>query len=179
MEEWKAVSGTHGMIEVSNYGNARSLLRGFPYVLKTQYDSKGYKRFTVSINHSKRTYKLHREVAKAFIDNPGNLPQVNHIDGNKDNNRADNLEWISNKDNANHAISTGLWSSVIAGAKKENDRRKKPVIAVSLTDNSSIWFESVAAAERHFDSRHIVDVIKGKRSQCKGYSFSYESEVMQ
>ena len=128
MEIWKTIAGTKGFIEVSNQGRARSLLRGEPRVLKPQVDNKGYHRIRVTVEREKMNYKVHREIAKAFIPNPNNLPQVNHKDGNKNNNSVDNLEWITNRDNAHHAIENGLWDSVIEGSRRENERRKRPVI---------------------------------------------------
>lgn len=179
MEIWKPISGTKGFIEVSNKGRVRSLLRGTPTVLKTQTDNKGYHRIRVTIEQEKMTYKVHREVARAFIENLGNLPQVNHKDGNKDNNSVDNLEWITNKDNAHHAIKSGLWDSVIEGSRRENERRKRPVMGYFTSENccSCRRFESVAEAERFIGSRHVSDVLKGKRSSAKGWTFRYE-EVM-
>lgn len=176
MEIWKTIPGTNNKLEVSNYGNVRSLLRGKPYVLKTQRDKKGYHRIRITINRVKMSFKVHRLVAKAFIENPNNLPQVNHIDGNKDNNQVSNLEWISNKDNANHAVKAGLWTNVFAASKQTNDKRK---IAIKATDgHTTLHFESISSAEKYFKSRHVVDVLKGKRKTVKGFSFAYESEVM-
>ena len=179
MEIWKPIAGTKGFIEVSNQGRVRSLLRGEPRVLKTQADNKGYHRIRVTIEREKMSYKVHREVAKAFIPNPDNLPQVNHKDGNKSNNAVDNLEWISNRDNAHHAIENGLWKNVLEGSRKENESRKRPVIGYYTTENScgSRYFESISEAERIIGSRHIVDVLKGRRSHVKGWTFRYE-EVM-
>ena len=172
---WKAIDGTNGMIEVSDDGKVRSLLRGIPRVLKTQKDSKGYSRLRVTINRQKMTFKIHREVAKAYISNPDNLPQVNHINGNKDDNRVCNLEWVSNRENCLHAIKNGLWDSVIEGTRKENERRKKAIIGYFHTECSvgSKYFESISEAERFIGSRHIVDVLKGKRNQVKGWTFRY------
>ena len=108
MEIWKPIAGTKGFIEVSNKGRVRSLLRGEPRVLKPQVDNKGYHRIRVTVEREKMSYKVHREIAKAFIPNPNNLPQVNHKDGNKDNNRADNLEWCTRSHNVKHSFDTGL-----------------------------------------------------------------------
>ena len=176
MEIWRPITGTNGFIEVSNKGRVRSLLRGTPRVLKTQTDNNGYHRIRVTIEREKMTYKVHREVAKAFMPNPENLPQVNHKDGNKDNNSVDNLEWITNRDNAHHAIANGLWDSVFEGSRKENERRKRPVIGHFFLDGicASRRFESVAEAERFVGSRHVVDVLKGKRNSVKGWIFRYE-----
>lgn len=173
MEIWKPIVGTKGFVEVSNEGRVRSLLRGEPRILKTQVDNKGYHRIRVTIEREKMSYKVHREVAKAFIPNPDNLPQVNHKDGNKSNNAVDNLEWISNRDNAHHAIENGLWENVFEGSRRENESRKRPVIGY-FTPDISRRFESVSEAERFVGSRHISDVLKGKRSHVKGWSFRYE-----
>lgn len=179
MEIWKPIAGTKGLIEVSNEGRVRSLLRGYPRVLKTQTDNKGYHRLRVTIEREKMSYKVHREVAKAFIPNPDNLPQVNHKDGDKNNNAVDNLEWVTNRDNAHHAIESGLWESVFEGSRRENESRKRPVIGYCNTENSSssMWFESIREAERFVGSRHVVDVLKGRRSQVKGWSFRYEEVI--
>ena len=180
MEIWKPIVGTKGFIEVSNEGRVRSLLRGSPRVLKTQADKKGYHRLRVTIEREKMCYKVHREVAKAFIPNPDNLPQVNHKDGNKSNNAADNLEWISNRDNANHAIENGLWENVFEGSRKENESRKRPVIGHFRGEAICLFkrFESIREAERFVGSTHVVDVLKGRRSHVKGWTFRYE-EVSQ
>jgi hypothetical protein len=169
MEEWKSICGTDGKIEVSDRGRVRSLLRGKPCILKTQKDRRGYNRVRLTIHRVKRTIKVHREVARAFIPNPLNLPQVNHKDGNKNNNAVENLEWVTNQQNAAHAIRTGLWQGVIDAAKRGNASRKTPI--VGFCGETVRCFESVSEAERYVGSRHISDVLKGKRSQAKGWTF--------
>lgn len=175
MEIWKAIEGTKGFIEVSNEGRVRSLLRGTPRVLKTTMDAKGYHRIRVTIERDKKGFKLHREVAKAFIPNPYNKPQVNHKDGNKNNNSVSNLEWVTNKENTHHAIKNGLWDSVIEGSRRENESRKKPIIAYRIDGDypCTRYYESISDAERSIGSRHISDVLKGKRKHVKGWSFQY------
>lgn len=176
MELWKDIPYTAGRLRVSNEGRIMSLLRGQPYILKAQPDKKGYLRLRVTIDREKRSYKVHRLVAEAFIDNPECKSQVNHINGDKADNRADNLEWATNKENANHAIKTGLWTSVQAGAFECNKAKRKPVTAIN--GDMKLDFESVGEAERYFDSRHITDVLKGKRPHVKGWSFEYRKEVV-
>lgn len=70
--------------------------------------SDGYEYVTLRLNHKKRSFRVHRLVAEAFVPNPNNLPEVNHIDGNKTNNKSTNLEWCSHRDNIEHALNTGL-----------------------------------------------------------------------
>ena len=171
---WKIIDGTGGKIEISSEGQVRSNLTKTPRILKAQVDSKGYLRIRVSINRIKKTIHLHRAVAKAFIPNPDELPQVNHKDGNKANNAVNNLEWCTNKQNARHAMENGLWDNVTAAAKRHNESIKRPIIAYKIKGAPSTkYFDSVSAAERTFDSRHICAVLKGKRSHVKGWSFQY------
>lgn len=74
------------------------------HILKGQPNAKGYLRVSIS----KKLMFVHRLVAEKYIPNPNNLPQVNHKDGNKLNNSVENLEWVSNQQNRNHAVETGL-----------------------------------------------------------------------
>lgn len=116
--EWRAIKGYEGLYEVSNTGLVKSLekrvdsgkchRRWRVQILSHGTDSKGYLRVSLSKNGVTKTHKIHRLVAQAFIPNPDNLPQVNHIDGNKTNNRVDNLEWCSQSENMRHACKTGL-----------------------------------------------------------------------
>ena len=74
------------------------------HILKPQPNGKGYLRVSIS----KQLKFVHRLVAEKYIPNPENLPQVNHIDGNKLNNSVENLEWVSNQENRNHAVENDL-----------------------------------------------------------------------
>lgn len=170
MEQWKEVDGTDGRILVSDQGRVKSLLRD-GRILKPTTDNKGYLRIKITLDRKPISYKVHRMVASAFVPNPNNLPQVNHINGNKTDNSFDNLEWVTNRENAAHAIRTGLWESVLQGAKRVNNSKRKAVTAYN--GNQTMTFESVGDAERHFKSKHISDVLKGKRQHVKGWRFSY------
>ena len=75
-------------------------------IMRTHDNQSGYLR--VAIGNEKHEIKVHRAVAEMFVPNPFNLPLVNHIDGNKHNNCVDNLEWVTPKENVNHAIRMGL-----------------------------------------------------------------------
>lgn len=115
MEEWKDIAGFEGMYQVSNMGQVRSLdrfddrgrhLKG--RVLAQSINTSGYLSFNPSIDGKANLKYTHRFVALAFIPNPDNLPQVNHMDGNKHNNHVSNLEWVTQKENINHAWDNGL-----------------------------------------------------------------------
>lgn len=118
-EIWKNAIG-YDDYQVSNKGNVRSFKRVasrpnkkaiglFPKVLNLNYDLQ-YARVEVWANDRKCILNVHRAVAKAFIPNPFNKPQVNHINGIKADNRVENLEWATNAENMAHARATGLIS---------------------------------------------------------------------
>ena len=116
-EEWKYIEGYEKKYQISNMGRLRSLYFKDKYgnkwdkiyYLKWSLNRKGYQRTRLCLNGKLNSSVFaHRLVADAFIPNPQNLPQVNHKDGNKKNNRVDNLEWCSNKENALHSQKNGL-----------------------------------------------------------------------
>ena len=76
--------------------------------LSTSLTNKGYKTHRGTIDKVRKHISIHRAVAILYVPNPNNLPQVNHIDGNKLNNHYTNLEWVTNKENRTHAIENGL-----------------------------------------------------------------------
>lgn len=173
MEKWKEVPGTNGRLFVSDLGRVKSFLRDKEdgLILKCTEDKKGYLRLRVTLDREKFSYKVHRLVAEAFVSNPDGKPQVNHKDGNKKNNVAENLEWVTNAENAQHAMGHGLWRGVLDASRKVNETRKTPVIAENATTGEILCFDSVSNAERHFKSRHISDVLNGKRAKAAGHYF--------
>ena len=111
-ETWKNIKDYEGYYQISSYGRVKSLKRqvktknGFRIIkekiLKLKKDKDGYLGVILSKNSNTRTYKVHRLVAEYFLKNYNNLPQVNHIDGNKQNNYYENLEYVANLKNTNH-----------------------------------------------------------------------------
>lgn len=97
-------------------------------VLNKQYDSHGYVRYHFWIRGKNKHlwFYAHRLVANAFIPNPNDLPQVNHKDGNKNNNNVNNLEWCTQGYNMSHGFKTGLFDNAIKHSKsKDNINRLK------------------------------------------------------
>lgn len=106
MEIWKDVNDYYGKYQVSNLGNINNVK--LDRRLKGCKDKDGYLISILTINSIKRTIKIHRLVAIAFIPNPYNKPMVNHINGIKNDNRLSNLEWCTAKENSIHAVKNGL-----------------------------------------------------------------------
>lgn len=114
-EVWKPIVGYEGLYEVSNLGQVRSLDKNFidkkgrhlhfnGKILKQFKDRTYYRVKLYDFEHKETQYSIHRLVAQAFIPNPDNKPEVDHIDTNYLNNRADNLRWVNKKENANNPL---------------------------------------------------------------------------
>ena len=109
-EVWKDIKGFEGKYQISNLGRVKSLQRnGRPERILRLNLIKGYAYTTLSNgSRGKKKLKVHRLVAEAFIPNPHNKPEVNHIDGDKRNCKVENLEWVTHQENCKHAYETGL-----------------------------------------------------------------------
>lgn len=106
MADWKDIEGYEGLYRVSSCGQIYSIWK--KGLKKLQDDKDGYKKVTLYKNGKSKCIAVHRVVAMNFIENPSNKPYVNHIDGNKANNRIENLEWCTQSENELHAHNTGL-----------------------------------------------------------------------
>jgi hypothetical protein len=110
-EIWKAIAGYEAQYEVSNFGRIKSLnfnRTGKERILKSVTIKSGYCQVSLCENNNCIIHSVHRLVAKAFIPNPENKPEVNHINGVKADNRVENLEWNTQSENGSHAYKTGL-----------------------------------------------------------------------
>lgn len=118
-EQWKQVKGYEKQYLVSNFGKVKSLQRLVNHpkkgkqivrerTLKQSKSRKGYMRVCLSKEGNHKMFSVHRLVADAFINNKYNKPCINHIDGNKNNNIVDNLEWCTNEENQSHAWNNGM-----------------------------------------------------------------------
>lgn len=182
-EIWKDVKGYEGLYKVSNIGRIfsvpRKFTRGHQKVahygkiidLNSSYeDEDGYFR-VVLVKHTKNwDVYVHRLVALNFIPNPTNLPQVNHKDGNKKNNRVDNLEWCTNAENTQHSFKTGL---------RKNMVRNNPN-AIPVRSSEGLEFESIASASRYYnvDPELLRVFIRGQSKSCKGLSKSIYFDIL-
>jgi hypothetical protein len=173
-ELWKPCVGFENYYEISTLGRVRNVKGNFARnckvnILKTNLCKQGYPRIRFCVAQKKRTFKIHRLVAKAFIDNPRNLPEVNHIDRNKQNNRITNLEWCTRSENQFHAIKTNL-NPVLLGDKS---RSYTGDVEVYNLEGSLIHILKGSSDMRSkgFEPRQISAVLKGTHKTHKNCTF--------
>lgn len=148
IEVWKDVQGYEGYYQVSNLGRVKNLERKIPSgycmrtiperVLKNNVNEFGYLYVILYKDTKPKKHKIHRLVANAFIDNPESKRCVNHIDGNKQNNCVENLEWATHSENMKHASEKNLWVSWNKGKHykgKEHSEETKKKISEKLKGN--------------------------------------------
>lgn len=156
MEEWRQVED-FPRYDVSNEGRVRNNKTG--RIMKNQVKSNGYAVLTLRIDKTPHTQAVHQLVANAFIENERNGCDVNHKDGNKLNNRVDNLEFCTRRENIRHAFSTGL--------KKPSRQIKVRVIETNQE------FESIRECARALGvlQNSICYCLNGKQRTCGGYHY--------
>lgn len=165
MEEiWKDVKDYEELYQVSNLGRVKRVTTG--RILKGGKDKYGYLIVNLYKNSVGSIKTIHRLVAEAFIPNPENKPQVNHVDENKTNNSLDNLEWMTAKENTNH------------GTRNERSGKSQsiPIIATNLKTGESMEFygSNECARQLGLHQASITKVLKGRLKQTGGYTFKYK-----
>lgn len=188
-EIWKDIRGYEGKYQVSNLGNVKSLSR------RIKCKNKRYriiKSFNIRLLIMKNNYLfvnlwnnnkckrvlVHRLVAETFIPNPENKPEVNHIDGNKQNNCVDNLEWCTKSENTKHSYNIGLREAQKNNISINNKLIKsKPVLQYDLEGSFIKEYSSVsqAAMYNNFSQGAISNVCRHERKQAYNYKWEYKN----
>lgn len=157
IEEWRDIEGFEGLYQVSNLGQVKSLRTGI--LLRQAKNKFGYLLCVLCVKGDMNSKRVHRLVAQAFLENPSNLPQVNHKDGNKANNNVENLEWCTCSENTRHAVSNELFST----SKK-----------IRVVETGKVY-TSIGSCARDISGSgaNISHCLYGKRKTHKGYHFEW------
>ena len=170
MDEWAKTTRNPNYL-VSNTGRIRRNGSDKDHSVR---DRKGYYAVDLYENGERSTERVHILVAEAFVPNPNNNPMVHHKDGNKHNNNAENLEWVTNKENCDHAWKTGLArpSYGMLGKRNPNGGRKgKPI---RIVETGEVFKNSLECEKAiNGNNRHINDCLKGRQETHRGYHFEY------
>ncbi|MBQ2397422.1 MAG: NUMOD4 motif-containing HNH endonuclease [Bacteroidales bacterium] len=166
-EIWRDIEGYVGCYQVSNLGKVKSLKYGKERILTASKSIYGYLIVNLRKDGKQKHYLIHRLVASAFLPNIDNLPQVNHIDEDKTNNRVENLEWCSAEYNSNFGTRNKR-----SGYKRINHTSKsKKVLCVE----TGKIYPSAHQVERDlgFLNGNISKVCNCKRKSAYGYTWRY------
>ena len=149
-------------IKVSNKGNVVSYKRGVCYPLKVQHNNSGYQQVAAGPRSTIKPY-VHKMVADTWIPNPNHRKEVNHINGDKDDNSVENLEWTTRSENMRHAWRTGL--------------TKGGGTQIRIVETGEV-FESQAECARRIGvtPQAISYCLAGKQSTCRGYHLERVSD---
>ena len=187
MEEWKAIPGLENLYEASTEGRIRSLDRYVQVLNQIRFHSgrvltphitnKGY--YMVSIYPETGVHKnclVHRLVALTFIGAPAkHRKEINHKDHNKLNNKPENLEWVTRKQNVRWEM--GLHpttESKRANMRKGQQNHCKPIVGVNINTNETIFFNKIADVREYgFNPGLVCNCCKGRRESTRGYTFHY------
>ena len=187
---WKMIPNTDCLYYASEDGQIKSGSRIRKYnvhgkqseylrkgrILKQTLNNHGYPCVTIKyLDGHQKVVATHRLVALAFLPNPDNKPQINHIDGNKQNNNISNLEWCTASENLKHAFRTGLnkGGTPWKGKFGKEHFNSTPVIMCDIDGNELKEFESISLAAIAIGmpqaAGHICDCLHGKRRTCGNY----------
>jgi hypothetical protein len=167
-EEWRYVANTNNRYLVSNMG--RLLTTGYKNskrcsIMKPAKDANGYYRTMMLLNGKLKTVKLHRVVAEAWIENPLNKLQVNHINFERDDNRVSNLEWATPSENALHSYNNGrikkpICTNFVKGSKVGTAKlNEEQVKEIRQKFKPRIYTREMLAKEYGVSHHTIKDVI--------------------
>lgn len=153
-EIWRSVKDYEGLYEVSNLGRVRNCRTG--RVLRLWKDKYGYLLVGLHKDGVRKHCLVHRLVAQAFLPNPNNLPQVNHKDENKENNRVENLEWCD-----------GFYNQTYSNGKT--------VYMYNLSDSlCGLWSSTNECGRNGFDQASVAACCRGDKTKYKSFKWSYE-----
>lgn len=181
LEIWKEIEG-YPLYMASNMGRVKSFRKySEGKIIKPSINSEGY----LHIGLYGKTHRLHRIIAKTFIPNPENKPEIDHINGDRTDNRVENLRWVTRKENLNNPITKKRQSEVKKGKKASEEAKKnmskaqskKPILQYDMYGNFIKKWESARQVEKELgiDETSIGLVCKGKYRHAGFYIWKYAS----
>lgn len=190
-EKKRNIKGYEGLYQISRNGVIRSLDKYLPMpnggeklvkekILKPYKNREGYLRVALSKNGKVKHYLIHRLVAEAFIDNPNNLPHIDHINTDRTDNRVENLRWCTHKENMNNSITKTKISNFMIGKKGIKHPSSKIVLQLSKDGELIKKWDCIRDVYRHLNISvgHIAEVCRGKRKTAGGYIWRYVDKKM-
>lgn len=169
-EVWKDIKGYEGLYQISNLGRVKSLnymKTGKEKILKPVRTPDGYLKVNL---YSDKCYtkRIHRLVAENFLDIP--KLEINHLDGNKENNSVENLEWCTHAENERYS-----WKTLGKKSKFGNRKHRKQVLQYDLKDNFIKRWETASEAGRKLNIRSgkISACCRGERNKTGGYKWRF------
>ena len=176
-EEWKEIEGFNGMYLISNKGRVKSYKQRKEKILTTHKTHGNYIIVDLSSKGKSKSYRLHRLVAKAFIPNVDDKPDVNHIDGDKSNNCSENLEWCTKSENMQHASRTGLFIPYNKGKYGKDCHSSKKVAMLDKNTGKVIkCFESEREGALYLgknDKSNISSCCNKRSKTAYGYMWKF------
>lgn len=167
-EIWKPIKGYEGLYEISNWGRVKSLnyrRSGKLGLLKPKVDKDGYLVVCFCKDGKRKYFFVHRLVAEVFLENPDNLPCVNHKDENKTNNSVDNLEWCTHEYNINYGSHN----------ERKAKTQSKPVLQFTLSgDLIREWVSMAECTRNGFRQSAVCRCCRGELKTHKGYIWRYK-----
>lgn len=176
-EIWKDVENYEGLYQISNFGRVKSLKFGKEKILKPGKKSAGYLFVKLCKNGNMKNVFVHRLVALAFIENPENLPEVNHKDENKENNWVDNLEFCTRSYNINF----GTRNSRMLNTKKLNNAKTAEREIDQYTKDGffiKTWRSSREAERYGFFQSAIIACCRKRRKSHGDYVWQYHEDIL-
>lgn len=192
-EIWKDIKDYEGMYQVSNLGRVRSLDKivngsnqyGAHFIkirrgklLKLHISNNGYYRVILVSDNKNKNFLIHRLVAKAFIPNPNNLPEINHIDGNKSNNIIDNLEWCNHSYNIQHRINVLGIKMKTEHLQRYRNNQKRKINQYDKQGNFIKQWNCINDITKKLKIPHsnITACCKGRLNTAHGYKWEYTNK---
>jgi hypothetical protein len=188
MEIWRDIKGFKGLYQISNKGRVKSIERYSiqkhliaEKFLHIAHSQSGYCDVSLYIDGKRYHRKIHRLVAETFIPNPNNLPEVDHIDTNKDNNCVENLRWCTHQENHLNPLTVKLKSEIMMGRKPSEEALNKMRIKIKVYKDDKFICEFNSYKDMDLHSKDIFGftiwnvyvrkVINGEMNNYHGYTF--------